>query len=453
LPIGLRTGGLVVLPSRWTLDMKKLVVSAALSLVILGCKKEGGYVEPPPPDVTVAKPLVRTVTNYLVETGTTEAVERVEIRARVRGYLVEQMFEAGADVKEGEPLYRIEPAEYQAKVDAATAELESAKVALEKGEIEYARQKKLRQSNATSEANVVAARAERDSSVAAVAERTAQLEQAKLDLGYTEIKSPIDGRVGKTLVKPGNLVGDNEATHLTTVVSYDPIYANFNLSERDLLRIMEQSPNRRRRAQDGEQRPLYLQRAIDDGFPFTGEFDYADLAVDQSTGTFLVRGKFPNTDQGILPGLFVTIKIPLGKNEDAILIPEVAISSDQAGRYVWTVGEDNVVKRANVKVGAKYGELIVIREGVKPDDWVIIEGIQQVRINAKVNRQETEVPDTADQDPGPAEEDQTAPAPAAAGDATPATNRGPDVQRAEQANPENGDVDDESKAEEGKAAK
>ncbi len=268
--------------------MKKLAAFAALSLAMLGCKKEGDYVAPPPPDVTVAKPLVKTVTNYLDETGTTEAVQRVELRARVRGFLIEQLFEAGTDVKKGDLLYKIDPREFKAKVDAATAELGSVQVALEKAEIEYARQKKLRESNATSETNVVAAQAERDGSVAAVAEKKAMLEQVQLDLEYTEIRSPIDGRVGKTLVKVGNLVGDAEATQLTTVISYDPIYANFNLSERDLLQIRDDTPNEGRSRKDREA-PLYLRRANDAGFgKFEGRFDYADLAVDQSTGTFLV---------------------------------------------------------------------------------------------------------------------------------------------------------------------
>ncbi len=358
-----------------------------------GMYQEGGVCAPPPPDVTVTQPLVKTVTNYLDETGTTEAVKRVEVDARVRGYLTEQLFEAGTDIKEGDLLYKIDPREYQAKVDAAAAELKSAQVSLEKAEIELQRQKKLRVSNATSETDLVAAQAERDGSIAAVAESQAQLDQTKLDLEYTEIRSPIDGRVGKTLVKPGNLVGDSGATQLTTVISYDPIYANFNVSERDLLEIRGQR-SESERSKDRTDTKLYLRRANDDGFPYEGTFDYADLAVDQSTGTFMVRGIFPNAKLDILPGLFVTVRIPLGKTEDAMLIPERAVGSDQAGRYVWVVGGDNTAVRADVQVGDKYEDLIVITAGLKADDWVIVDGTQRVRANSKVTPEKTTLPDS-----------------------------------------------------------
>jgi RND family efflux transporter MFP subunit len=246
-----------------------------------GCAQPNEYQPPPPPSVTVAKPVRQTVTNYLEETGSTEPVEMVNIRARVSGYLEKINFEAGKDVQAGDVLYVIQQAEYKAKVDSAEAEAKSMEVSLKLAEIEFKRQENLVADNATAQTKVDQAEATRDGAKAALDAANAALEQAQLDFQYTEVKTPISGRVGKTLVKLGNLVGDSEATHLTTVISYDPIYVNFNISERALLRASHRSDR------DPEERPdiatikAYMRRAIDKGFPFAGNLEYADLGVDQ----------------------------------------------------------------------------------------------------------------------------------------------------------------------------
>ena len=175
-------------------------------------------------------------------------------------------------------------------------------------------------------------------------------------------------------------------------MSNDPIYANFTVSERTLLELRDQRTDEERETRNKKSK-LYLKRDNDDGFPFEGIFDYADFAVDQGTGTFLLRGIFPNPEFKVFPGLFVTVRIPMGKTDDALLVPESAVSGDQAGRYVWLVGDDNVVSRANVRLGAKYQELIVVTEGLKKDDWVIIEGIQRARNKAKVSPEKSDLPD------------------------------------------------------------
>lgn len=373
---------------------------AVCILIALGCSEANQYAPPPPPKVTVAKPLRQTVTDYLEETGTTEAVQRAEVRARVRGVLQSIHFQPNEFVKQGDLLYQIEPDEYQAARDAAAAQLEMQKVALQKADLEYERQKKLRAQNATSETNLVAAEAEFKGAQAAVAAAEATLAKAQIDLDYTQVRSPIDGQVDKTLVKVGNLVGDGEATHLTTVVSIDPIYANFNISELALLKLradMNQEQRKRGMRDDDELEQmkqsvtLYLARAIDRDFPYAGHLDNWDLTVDQSTGTYRLRGIFDNPNLDILPGLFVRIRVPLEERKDALLVPEPAVLSDQQGRYVMIVNSENVVERRNVTPGTKLGEMIVIEEGLRPDERVVVNGIQRARPLAPVTPEEMQL--------------------------------------------------------------
>jgi len=357
----------------------------------LGCTPPNEYQAPPPPSVTVAKPVRQGVTNYLEETGTTESVELVSVRARVSGYLEKINFTAGRDVKKGDVLYVIQQREYKAKLASATAEKKSKEVDLRLAEIELKREQKLLADNATAQTKVDQAEATRDGAAAALEAANASLDQAALDLEYTEVRSPIDGRVGKTLVKIGNLVGGNEATHLTTVINYDPIYVNFNISERALLRTSRRSARASGGKPDLTTIKVYLQRALDKGFPFEGNLEYADLAVDQSTGTFLIRGIFANPNRAILPGLFVRVRVPMQNTDDAILVPERALGADQGGRFVLIVVDDNLVERRNVEVGTKYEDMVVVEGGLNGDELVITDGIQRSRPGAKVTPKETQL--------------------------------------------------------------
>ncbi len=354
-----------------------------LGLVLAGCKEANQFQPPPPPKVTVAQPLVQSVTNYLEETGTTEAVDRVDVRARVMGFLEEIRFEPGTLVNEGDVLYVIERDKYAAQVASAQAALDASKTELERAEIEYDRQQRLITDNATSEQQVVLARAQQQEAESAVAAAEAELNLAELDLEYTEVRAPIGGRVGKTLVKVGNLVGDGEATHLTTIVQYDPIYANFNISELSLLELLEG----KEAEAEADSRPdikLELRRGIDDEYRFHGRFDYADLAVDQSTGTYAIRGVFANPQLELVPGLFVQVRLPVGTTEGALLVPERAIGTSQFGRYLYVVDESNIVQRHEVMPGIKVGEMIVVTGEISSDDWVITDGIQFVRPESEV---------------------------------------------------------------------
>ncbi|MEW4527742.1 efflux RND transporter periplasmic adaptor subunit [Maioricimonas sp. JC845] len=391
-------------------------VSTMLIVAAAGCQQtDDEYKPPPPPKVTVARPVVQTVTRFIEENGETEAVERAEVRARVRGFLETIEFTPAQTVQEGDVLYRIERAEYEAAVAAADAALGAADAAIavaeaadrnaavevKRSELEFERQKALFEKDATtrsdferatanrdaalaaknaSEANLTAARADRDKA-------QAQLDQAKLDLSYTEVVAPISGQITRTLVKKGNLV--ESGTHLATIVAPDPIYANFSISDRDALQIQSSRLN-----EDGELRddeveltdiPVYLRRESDSEFRFTGNLDYFDQeGVDQATGTLGLRAIFGNAKHLLLPGLFVRVRLPVGKITDAILIPEKAIIRDQTGKYVLIVdGEDNV-ERSLIQTGPQYGEMVVVEEGVDPSDRVILEGLQRARPGSPV---------------------------------------------------------------------
>ena len=364
--------------------MRNLIIALLCTATVVGCSPPNEYKEPPPPSVTVAPPLVRTVTNYLEETGATVPVERVEIRARVRGILQEVNFTDGQEVKKGDPLYLIQPQEYVAKVAAAEADVALMNVALTRAKIEVERETNLLKDNATAQSNVDTAIAARDGAIASLEAAGASLGLAKLDLEYTAITAPFDGRVERTLVRQGNLVGGSEETLLTTMIQYDPIFVYFNISERALLLITNEL-----KAEPGERIDLSkfkvrLRRTTDKDFPFEGQLDYADLGVDQSTGTFTVRAKFPNPDRLLLPGLFVRIRVPLGTIENAILVPERSVGADQAGRYVMVIGEKNLVERRNVTLGTKFGEMVVAMEGLDGTEKVVVDGLQRARPGASV---------------------------------------------------------------------
>lgn len=364
--------------------MNRILILACLAVVAGGCSSPNVYQPPPPPKVVVASPVIRTVTDYLEETGTTAAMERVEIRARVSGFLQQIEFEEGKLVEAGQTLYRIQPEEYEAKLAAAEAELAANQAALDLAAADLRREEELRKREASTEADIDLARAKRDAARAALDAAVAARDQAQLDLNYTNVTTPIAGRVERTLVKQGNLVGGSDATHLTTVVQYDPIHVYFSISERALLMAMADTE-----PEDGTQRdlssiPAELRRSTDADYQFEGHLDYADLGVDESTGTFLIRATFPNPDRRLFPGLFVRIRVPLGTTENAVLIPERAVGADQVGRFVLITGPENVVERREVSLGARQGELVIVREGLTGDERVIVDGLLKARPGSEV---------------------------------------------------------------------
>ena len=365
---------------------------ALLPLLVASALACGGneYVEPPPPNVVVGPPVQDTVTEYLEFTGATEPINQVEIRARVRGFLLEVSFKEGEFVEKDALLFRIDPAEFEAAVHRAEANLALARASRGLAKATHARLKKALESRAVSELEVLEAEAQVQGTVAQVQAREAELERAQLDFGYTEVRAPIAGRTSRSRVDPGNLVGSGEATLLTTIVQYDPIYAAFDLSEREALRLLGASAEQGRSQRDPDRPSIRVElgTANEEGYPHIGELDYSDPTVDRETGTVLLRAIFPNPSPVLLiPGLFVRVRIPAAERENALLVFERAVGADQGGSYVLVVGEGNVVEQRSVRLGARRDDMRVVEEGLEPGDRIIIEGLLRARPGARVTPQ------------------------------------------------------------------
>ena len=376
-----------------------LVAAAALGSACRGNR----YEPPPPPEVTVSRPVDQEVTTYSEFSGHTAAVEAVDVRARVRGYLESINFTPGTDVQQGALLFVIEPDLYQAKVEQAQADLEGKEAQYRGAEAQLAITQTIFERSAGSRIDVVQKTQQRDLAKAEVAIARATLEAARLDLSYTHIYAPISGRIDRNLVDVGNLVGSGEATLLTSIVRPDPIYAYFTTSERELLQYRKLQREKRTVAPAGQHNVAYLALATDTGFPREGKIDYSGNQVDPDTGTIEVRAVFPNPDRVILPGLFVRVRLPFTR-ERALLVPEEAISADQGGEYLLTVDDKNVVQYRRVHVGPTAdGSLRVVEDGIGAEDWVIVNGLQRARPGSAVNptRTETTAPDPT---PPPAEQ-------------------------------------------------
>ncbi|GFK93190.1 Efflux pump periplasmic linker BepF [Fundidesulfovibrio magnetotacticus] len=359
---------------------------AALTLAALAaCDGRNAYVPPPPPEVTVAKPVRQRVVDYLEFTGNTQAVQTVNLTARVEGFLQQIKFADGQDVKKGQLLFVIEPAPYQAKVERAQADVDSAKARLTQAVTELARAKKLFAERAGPDTEVVKWQREHDSAKADLESAKASLDIARINLGYTQVTAPFDGRVSRRMVDAGNLVGSGgQATVLATVIKEDPIYAYFSMSERDLLRIQKYHTPK-----DVPDERVTIEMGLSDqtGYPIRGHLDYYDLGVDPQTGTLLLRAIYPNPERKLFAGLFVRLRAPL-ESRDALTVPEGAVGVDQVGHYVLVVGEKNVVRQQPVTVGQAVNGLRVIDKGLEGGESVIVTGLQMARPGAPVNPSE-----------------------------------------------------------------
>lgn len=358
----------------------------ALVLLVAAC---GGneYAPPPPPEVTVARPVEQEVTTYNEVTGRTVAVEAVDVRARVQGILQSVNFQPGSSVGRGELLFVIEPSLYQARVDQAAADLQSAQAQAQAAEEQLAITRAIFDRNAGSKTDLVQKTQARDQARAAVAQTKATLDAAKLDLSYTRIYSPISGRIDRNYVDAGNLVGSGQATLLASIVRQDPIYAYFDVSERDVLVYRALRRRGQTVAAEGERNKAYMGLATDDGFPWAGEIDFVSNRVDPSTGTMELRAIFANPDQIVVPGLFVRVRLPFTRGR-SLVVPDDVVSVDQGGRYVLIVDAEDVVQHRRIKTGALVDGMRVVAEGLAAEDWVVVNGLQRARpgIKVKANR-------------------------------------------------------------------
>jgi RND family efflux transporter MFP subunit len=344
----------------------------ALAVFIVGCGKPREAAKQAPPSVTVSPPAQQQVTDYVELTGTVTPTRSVDLVARVTGYLESVNFEDGAMVKEGQLLFVIEPETYKQQLVLAEAALLRAKS-------EYERQRGLIESNATSVANVERWLSERD-------QNAAQVELAKLNLGYTRVTAPFSGRIGRRLVDPGNLVGPSVNTKLATLDQLEPIYVYFNLNERDTLQavtIMRQQ-GMDPRANVGKT-SVFVGLQNQEGYPQEGTLDFADTGISTSSGTMQLRALFGNKDHLLIAGAFARVRIPLGGPKPMLVVPSSVIGNDQEGDYVLVVDTGDVVARRGVVRGPITTNGCAMRNGLTVQDRVIVNGMMRAKPGDKVS--------------------------------------------------------------------
>jgi RND family efflux transporter MFP subunit len=368
-----------------------LVVAIAITSVLFGCKGNEITEQPPPPAVTVAHPVAEQISDYIDFTGNTAAIDSVKLVARVEGYLEKIHFKDGALVRAGDLLFTIQQSQYKAQLLQAQAQVASSKAALWHATTEYARYGALLKKGAASATEVDQWHYERDAAEASLAAAKAQVIIAKLNLGYTEVRAPFDGKIGRHLVDPGNLVGSaGQQTTLAEINRINPIYVYFTINENDLLRI-----SRDRNGYEGVLSkmvvPAYYGLVNEQGYPHVGRLDFTSIGVTPTTGTLQVRALFPNDALNVLPGLFARVRVKAPQKREALMVPGDAVSFDQQGEYVLVVDDKNMVERKGVKTGLQIGSNLVIEDGLTADDWVIIDGLLQAIPGREVNPDRTTI--------------------------------------------------------------
>jgi RND family efflux transporter MFP subunit len=372
----------------------RIWLSAIVATCLIAACRTPEPAPAPPPTITVSQPLVREIIEWDEYTGRLEATEAVEVRARVSGYLQSTHFTDGQVVKKGTLLFVIDPRPYQAEVDRLTAELQLAQARLDLAKNDYARAQTLLRFRAISQEEADTRAATQRQAQESVEAARAAVEAARLNLEFTRVTAPITGRISRKLVTEGNLIagGSAESTLLTTIMSLDPIYCYFEADERSYLKYLRASQNGKQPLSQGKRIPVYLALADEKGFPHQGYIDFIDNRLDPRTGTMTGRAVFSNRESALTPGLFARVRVPAGNQaREAVLVPDEAVGSDQAQRFVFVVNGHSTVERRAVQVGSLIHGFRVVDDGLRPDEWFVASGIQRAKSGAQVTAEKRQI--------------------------------------------------------------
>jgi membrane fusion protein (multidrug efflux system) len=356
--------------------MNQCAIGALALLLLSGCGEgqQNERAAAPPPAVTVVKAMIEEVRPTSTFTGRVEAKNKVDLRARVDGFLEKRLFDEGADVKEGDLLFTIEKGLYQAAVDEAKAGVETAEATLQLADLELKRQSELVQRNVAAQAKLDEVSAKRGEAHGALLAQKAALEKAQLQLSYTDIRAPIAGRISRANVSVGNFVGPSTGP-LATIVSQDPIYVSFPVTQREMLEFR----NRGKEASDPSLVTVYLQLADGSRYPSPGKLDFLDVTVNPGTDAVLVRAVFENPERLLVSGQLVSVIAESGPGEKALVVPGQALQLDQAGAFVLVVDKDSKIQVRRVEIEGPRGTNMILRKGLEAGELVVTEGIQRVR--------------------------------------------------------------------------
>jgi RND family efflux transporter MFP subunit len=367
-----------------------------LCLALAGCARapsEAPAAAPPP--VTVSYPVEREVTDYADFTARTAAVDSVELRARVSGYLDKVNFKEGALVKKGDLLFEIDPRTYQAVLEVTKGNLAAAEAGVERLDADLARARRLYSTAAIGREEYDRINGDRGEAAASRVALKAAVERAQLDLGFTKVTAPVNGRISRYYVTVGNLVSAGDQTPgtlLTTIVSVDPMYAYFDVDERTVLRVKQLVREGKLGTPDHVEVPVWLGLANEDGHPHRGTVNFTDNQVNPRTGTLKVRGVFPNKDEALSPGYFARVRVPISAPHNALLISERALDTDQGQKVVYVLDKDDRVISRPVRLGALHDGLREITDGLNPGERLIVTGLQQVRPGVTVEPNLVDMP-------------------------------------------------------------
>lgn len=359
-----------------------------LASLLAACGDENKYVAPPPPKVTVALPIQKTVTRYLEATGNAAAINTANLVARVQGFVRQIHYKDGDAVKKGQLLFTIEPETYMLKLEQAKAAEAAAEATVKQTQADFERQADLITRQVASKAALDNATANRDSAQAKLLQAKSDTALADLNYTYTRVIAPFDGIVTARQVSVGEMVGASSPTVLATVVQLEPIYVNFTINEQELQRIRVVLARLNITTDQLKLIPVEAALQTEAGYPHKGQLDYAAPSVAATTGTLTLRGIFPNPGHVILPGFYLRVRVPTPEPITSLMVPQTAVGSDQIGRYVLVVNKDNVVEQRKVEIGPLSDDMRIIESGLKPDDRVVVAGILRAVPGQKVDPQE-----------------------------------------------------------------